>query len=787
MDIDATLNKLTLQQKCTLLAGSDFWHTAGIPQADVPSFMITDGPHGLRKQEGQTDHVGLNQSVPSTCFPTASALACSFDVDLLRMVGAALGHECRKEEVGVILGPGASSKRSPLCGRNFEYFSEDPLLTGFLSAAYIRGVQSQGVGCSLKHFAGNNQETNRLVIDSVIDERALREVYLRGFELAVRHGRPWTVMCAYNRLNGTFCCENRRLLTDILRKEWGFDGVVVTDWGALDKSIESVEAGLDLVMPGVDSPHPARVQRAVEDGTLSQAAVDDAVRRMLQLIGRVQQGAENPAEYSEQQNLQIACLAAEESAVLLKNDGVLPLGSNEDVAVIGAFATQPRYQGAGSSRINPTKLDCAWDVLHARMPQAVFESGYDADTGAASEDQLRSAIQAARDHRTVLLFAGLPASWESEGFDRTTMDMPASQVDLIRQVCRVNPRTVVVLQGGSPMDTSWRDEPAAILLMYLAGCQSGRATADLLLGDAVPSGKLAETWPLSADDSPCTEYPCLDHENLYTESLFTGYRYYDTAKKDVAFPFGFGLSYTDFAYRDLAVEKRNGVLQASFTVANVGRKAGKEVVQLYITPCHPGVPMARQTLQAFAKIELAPGAQHRVEFKLGSQAFSYWDVQAGEWTVEAGDYEIRVGSSSRDIRLRATVAMRGTPRATIDEKLRCYYAPSEFTFDVDSFMALYGRALPDPVPVLPFTENSTIADVSDTMVGKVIRHYSNKQLAQTGSDEESRRMMAQMMDGLPLRNLAMGGVAPHVIEAVVLLANRHWWRGIKALLGKSST
>ena len=570
--------ELTLEERAQLLAGESHWKTHAAPSADIPSLFLSDGPHGLRKQEGAQDCMGIAESRPATCFPTASALACSFDPELVERVGAAISEEARRQGVDVVLGPGVNIKRHPLCGRNFEYFSEDPVVSGELGTAMVRGIQSRGVGACLKHFAANSQEHARMVSDSVVDERTLRELYLAPFEHVVRHARPWSVMTAYNKLNGVYCSEHEWLLREVLRGEWGFDGAVVSDWGAMSSSVASVRAGLDLCMPGPRPDHARALVEAVRSGDLGEDRVTEAASHVERLARRVEEargampvgptfGNSSPESAAEMResfvsdeefyraHADLAREAAVQSAVLLKNDGVLPLNPDAKVAVIGAFARMPRYQGSGSSRINPKIIDNIWYRLEQRGVAAEYADGYDPTTGDAGERQLLEAETLAARSDVAVVVAGLPARYESEGFDRKLMVMPRGMRELIDRVCAANPRTVVVLQGGAPMEMPWRDSPAAILLMYLSGCQGGGAAVDVLVGDVNPSGKLAETWPVDlAQTALGTTYPDMDNEVLYREGPFVGYRYYDAVGVEPAFPFGHGESYTEFAYEGLGVK-----------------------------------------------------------------------------------------------------------------------------------------------------------------------------------------------------------------------------------------
>ena len=797
MDIDGVLRAMTLEEKARLLSGMSHWKTAPLPERNIPSIFLSDGPHGLRKQEGKEDHLGIAESVPSTCFPTASALACSFDPELAYDVGRAIGEEAVAQGVQAVLGPGVNIKRHPLCGRNFEHFSEDPWLSGKMGAAMVRGIQSCGVAACVKHLAANNQERARMVSDSVVDERALHEVYLAPFEHVVRGAHPWSVMTAYNRLNGTYCSENAWLLQDVLRDTWGFDGAAVSDWGAMDDPVASVAAGLDLCMPGPREDMVQDVCAAVQAGKLPPAAVDSAARRVLQLIERVSRPiAVPPADDLYPAHLALARRAAAESAVLLENDGVLPLRGNEHIAVIGAFAREPRYQGSGSSRINPVALDCAWDALCLTGMDAVYAAGYDVASGDADELLLGEAELVARSADVALVFVGLPARYESEGFDRKLMVMPRGHCELIQRVCSVNPRTVVVVQGGAPMEIPWRFMPAAVLLTYLSGCQGGSATADVLLGRVNPSGRLAETWPADLGDTALgTRYPDMDRCVEYRESLYVGYRYYDAAGVEPAYPFGYGLSYTRFAYRDLSVERRANAIAVRFMVENVGDAPGAEVAQVYAAPVDPAVFREPQRLAGARRVEVHPGESTNVELLLGEDAFRYWDPVAKEWRVDEGEYEVRVGSSSRDIRLVCCIDLEAggafpvkhrhtapgpmTP-SPHEQLLQAYRHPAPGCFTDEAFLALYGRPLPHDPGMAHYTVNSTLRDMTSTWLGRRVIGLLAWLLAGQAElmSKEQKAMMIEMAAEMPLRSLTSSGVPMKAIKAFVNMLNGRYVTGL---------
>jgi beta-glucosidase len=667
LDVPALLAELTLEEKASLCSGADFWHTKAVERAGVPAVMVTDGPHGLRKQSTSSGQVGLADSVPATCFPPAVALGSSFDAELVERVGQALGAETRAENVAVLLGPGINIKRSPLCGRNFEYFSEDPLVSGVLGAALVRGIQGAGVGACVKHFAANNQETDRARVSAEVDERTLREIYLAGFERVVTEAKPWMVMCSYNKVNGTYASQHPWLLTDVLRTEWGFDGTVVSDWGAVNDRVAALRAGLDLQMPATGCHvTDAEIVAAVRAGELDEAVLDRAVERILTLLDRALPAVREGGTFDAAAHHALAREAAADCAVLLKNDAVdgaplLPLDPAATVAVIGEFARTPRYQGAGSSQVNPTQLDDALTAIREIFgDRTAFAAGFGLED-AADDEALRSeAVEAARGAEVAVLFLGLPASEESEGFDRRHIRLPSAQLALLAAVAEVNPRVVVVLANGSTVQVSgWGHHAAAILEGWLLGQAGGSAIADLLAGRANPSGRLAETIPLRLADNPShLTFPGELGVVRYGEGVFVGYRGYDAREQEVSYPFGHGLSYTSFGYTDLevAVDDEQGVTVAA-TVTNTGSRAGKEVVQVYVSP--PASPVARpvRELKVFAKVALEPGESRRVHLTLTGRDLSYFHPGQGRWVLEGGEYGVAVGSSSRDLRLSATVTV----------------------------------------------------------------------------------------------------------------------------------
>ena len=665
MDIQKLLSEMTLEEKCSLLSGADFWHTKAVKRLGIPAMMMSDGPHGLRKQDQTGDHLGINDSIKAVCFPTACATAASFDREAVRAIGREIGKACQHEDLGVILGPAVNIKRSPLCGRNFEYFSEDPYLAGEMAVSLIDGVQSQGVGTSIKHFAANSQEHRRMSSDSVIDERTLREIYFPAFEQAVKRAKPWTVMCSYNKLNGTHASQNRELLTGVLREDWGFDGLVMSDWGAVSDRVAGVPAGLDLEMPSSGGSNDRRVMKAVQEGRLSEEAVDVAAGRVLQMVDRYLTSRRPDTPWDKEAQHALARQIAAECMVLLKNeDNILPLHEGEKLAVIGRFAAQPRFQGGGSSHINSFRVESLMDALEG-MPGITYAQGYDVKDEEPDEALIAQAVEAAAHADKAVIVAGLPDSFESEGYDRTHMRMPRCQVELIERVAKVNPNVVVVLYNGSPVEMPWLPCAKAVLEGYLGGQAVGGATRDVLFGTVNPCGCLPESFPVKLEDNPSyLTYGGEGDVAVYAEGVFVGYRYYDRKKMDVLFPFGHGLSYTTFAYANLRLSadriRDTDTLTVSVDVTNTGKRAGKTVVQLYVGDRESEVFRPVRELKDFAKISLEPGETKTVTFTLSKRAFAYWNVKLHDWFVESGAFTVEIGRSSRDIALSAEVYVEGT-------------------------------------------------------------------------------------------------------------------------------
>lgn len=690
------LKELTLEEKCALLSGAETFKTRGMPEHGIPQIWLSDGPHGLRKQAGESDHLGLNPSVPATCFPTASAVANSWDAALGEEIGAALGEEAAAQEVSVVLGPGLNMKRNPLCGRSFEYFSEDPYLAGKLAAGYIRGIQSKGVAACPKHFAVNSQETRRMASDSIVDERTLREIYLTGFEIAVKEGHPRSIMSSYNLVNGTYANENKHLLMEILRGEWGFDGAVITDWGGSNDHALGVRNGSTLEMPAPGGDSVRELLAAVESGKISESDIDARLSELLPLVFDTKAALDAaPREFDAAAHHALARRAAEESLVLLKNEGsLLPLAAGSKVAVIGDFAKNPRYQGAGSSMVNSTQVDVLLDkLIDSELNVIGYQQGFDRH-GKPDAALQKSACELATQADTVILCMGLDEIAESEGLDRSNLRLAQNQVDLLQAVAAVNPKIVVVLYSGSVVETPWLDNCQALLYAALGGQAGAGAVADTLTGKVNPCGKLAETWPLAYADVPsAADFATRRKTVEYREGLYIGYRYFTTAEKAVRFPFGYGMSYTTFAYSDMAADEQG----VSLTVTNTGSVAGTEIVQLYVAKKNSDLFRPAKELKGFARVTLAPGEKQRITITLDDKAFRFWNVKANRWEIEGGEYELLVGASVEDIRLCEKISVHGT--ATVhpyeDRNLDCYYKGDVLHVSDADFEKLLGHPIPN--------------------------------------------------------------------------------------------
>ena len=658
-DIKAIISKMTLKEKAGMCSGADFWRLKSVDRLGIPKVMVSDGPHGLRKQDDKKENAGMNDAITTVCFPAACLTTSSFDRELLKEMGDALGRECQAENVSVLLGPAINIKRSPLCGRNFEYMSEDPYLAGEMASSYIDGVQSHHVGTSVKHFAANNQEYRRMSISSEVDDRALREIYLAAFETVVKKSQPYTIMASYNRVNGEFATENKKLLTDILRNEWGYKGYVVSDWGAVNNRVRGLQAGLDLEMPGGNTANDNRIVDAVKNGYLDEKLLDETVARILEKIYEYEDNRETQVIDLDEEYVKAKHIA-EESFVLLKNDNILPLTDEDKVTFIGEFAVNPRIQGGGSSHISSYKISAAYDFVKA-SENVSYAQGYQADVMEPEDTLISEAVELAKNVDKAVLFVGLPDVYESESYDRDHMRLPEGQTKLIEEVIKVQSNVVIVLHNGSPVEMPWLDDIKGVLEVYLAGDATGEATIDTLYGKVNPSGKLAETFPIKLEDTPAyLNFPGDGNTVNYAEGIFVGYRYYDKKQMDVLFPFGYGLSYTRFRYDDMRLSTKNiddrTVLVVEVDITNVGDRAGKEVVQLYVQDSTNGnVVRPVKELKGFEKISLDVNETKTVKFTIDRRSFAWFSVRNNDWFVNSGEYKILVGSSSRDIKLKDTV------------------------------------------------------------------------------------------------------------------------------------
>ena len=722
------IKQMTLEEKASLCDGLSYWESQPIERLGISAINLNDGPHGIRKKGDPGDtpkgETNLLKGVPAICFPTASATACSWDPDLMYRMGEALGEEALKEKVSVLLGPGTNIKRSPLCGRNFEYFSEDGLLAGEIAAAFINGVQSKGVGTSLKHFAVNNQETRRMTVNAVVDERTLRETYLVPFEIAVKKAQPWTVMNSYNRLNGTYAAENKWLLTDVLRKDWGFKGIVVTDWGAENERVPGLLAGQELEMPTSSGEGTRLIVEAVKNGTLDEGVLDNAVDKLLDMIKRAE-AVRGDYTYDSDAHHNLAREIASQCMVLMKNDGnILPLKKDAKVALIGEMARTPRYQGAGSSLINPIKLDSAYETMKEMGINASFSAGYSLKKKCKNEAELMAeAVQNAKNADVAVVFVGLTDEYETEGNDRKHIDIPPVHNKLVEEVLKANPNTVVVLSGGASIRMPWANKVPAILNMFLTGQAGGSAVCDVMFGDVNPCGKLSETYPLALEDNSSNNYfPGTPVSVEYREGVYVGYKYYDTANKEVAFPFGFGLSYTTFEYSDIKVSadsiKDTDTLTVSFKIKNTGAVDGAEIAQVYVNDVESTIYRPVKELRGFKKVFLKAGEEKEVSITLDKRAFAYYNVNLGDWHVESGEFKILVGASSRDIKLEASVNVESTVEAIVpDYKATApsYYGADIMNVPANEFEAVYGKALPPSQrdKSQPLTILNTLEDAED--------------------------------------------------------------------------
>ena len=746
-DLKKIVSEMTLEEKAGMCSGLDFWHLKEVEHLGIPKVMVSDGPHGLRKQDEKGDHLGINDSIKAVCFPPAVLSACSFDRGLMEEMGKAIGREAQANDVSVVLGPAVNIKRSPLCGRNFEYYSEDPYLAGEIAAAFVKGVQSQHVGTSIKHFAANNQEYRRMSSSSEVDERTLREIYFPAFETAVKKAQPYTFMCSYNQINGTFASENKWLLTDVLRGEWGFKGYVMSDWGAVNDRVKGLEAGLELEMPASGGDNDAMIVKAVKDGALEEKILDQAVERILRIIFEYADHRK-PQEFTMEKDHEGAQHIAEESMVLLKNENhILPLKTSEKAAFIGGFARNPRFQGGGSSHINCFKTTNVLDSVPCDA-QVVYAEGFPADRDFYDKALADEAVKAAAEADKAVIFAGLPESFESEGYDRSHMRLPECQNRLITEILKVQPNTVIVLHNGSPVEMPWLGEIKGLLETYLGGQAGGAAAANILYGKINPSGKLAETMPLKLSDYPSYLNFGGGEKVEYREGIFVGYRYYDTKEMDVAFPFGYGLSYTTFAYSNLKLSMENptekDTVMVSADVTNTGKSAGKEVVQLYIRDLTGSAIRPEKELKGFEKVFLEPGETKTVTMELNKRSFAWYNTKLHDWFAASGDYEILVGASSRDIRLTETLHLNSSQRLPMHVHMN----------------TTLGDLLRNP----------ETAEAAKKLIQK---YLSGEAGSEAASEAVSEEMTMAMTDSMPLRALmGFAGVSRKELDSVIEKLNK---------------
>lgn len=752
-DIQNLISQMTLEEKAGMCSGADFWHLKGVERLGIPSVMVSDGPHGLRKQSEQADHLGINDSIKAVCFPAGCAAASSFDRNLLKKIGETIGRECQAEGVSTILGPAMNIKRSPLCGRNFEYYSEDPLVASEMAAALTEGVQSQNVGVSMKHFLANNQEKRRMTNSSQVDERTLREIYLAAFEGAVKQAKPWTVMNSYNRINGTYVGESREYLTDILRDEWGFEGYVMSDWGAVNDRVEALKAGMDLEMPASGGVNDALIVKAVQDGRLDEAVVDQTCERILNIIFKFTENRQQDAAFDYEKDHELAADAEAECIVLLKNeDEILPLAKDKKVAFIGKYAETPRYQGGGSSHINSWKVESAMEAVK-EIAEVTFAKGFEDDVDEVNEELSDEAVRIAEEAEIAVIFAGLPDNFESEGYDRNHLNLPNCQNTLIEKICKVQKNTIVVLHNGSPVAMPWKDQVKGIVEAYLGGQAVGKAVVNVLYGNVNPSGRLAETFPLRLEDTPCyLTYGKGVDEAVYSEGVFVGYRYYTSKKQEVLFPFGYGLSYTTFTYSNLKIDRTKitdkEVLTVSVDVENTGNHVGKEVVQIYVAPGETETARPVKELRAFDKIELAPGEKKTVAFVLDARAFAYWNSEIHDWYVESGAYEIQVGKNAEEVLLHTSIQVEGTRKI-------------KKTYTLNTCM---GELMRD----------EKAQAVLGQMMGGNQQASKMAEANQDTSGAINAEMMAAMMNDMPLRQLLsfVPGMTREMLEQLLAAINQ---------------
>ena len=781
------IEKMTIEEKAAFLSGKGEWQTRDFERLGIPSIFCSDGPHGIRKQAGAGDHLGLNASLPATCFPTAATIANSWDTELGEELGKTLGEEAMAEGVNVLLGPGLNIKRSPLCGRNFEYFSEDPYLAGKMAASYVRGIQSKGVYACPKHFAVNSQELRRMAMNSVLDERTLREIYLTGFEIAVKEGKAKTIMSAYNEVNGTYANENKHLLTDILRDDWEFDGIVITDWGASNDHALGVAAGSNLEMPNPGLDSARELIAAVESGKISIEDVDARVDELLDAVMTLYVNAQGKSDsFDTHAHHKVARKAAAESTILLKNeDNILPLKAGAKVAVIGDFAFVPRYQGAGSSLVNPTKVETIQEMIGSYDIQVIGSCRGYSRTGEEDAATKKEALDIASRADYVLFFFGLNEDSESEGMDRTHMRIPQNQINLLQELGQVNHNLIGIISAGSAIEMPWHHYLKAMLHCYLNGQAGAGAVLDILTGRVNPSGKLSETIPRRLEDTPAYRYyPSQERTSEYRESLYVGYRYYDTADVPVLYPFGFGLSYTKFEYSDLNVNDKG----VSFTIKNTGKVDGAEVCQLYVGLDKAKVFRPKKELKGFAKVFLKAGESKKVEISFDDKTFRYWNTKTNKWEVEGGEYQVMVGASSADIKLCDTVKIEGTNAELpyTEKDIPVYYTGKIQTVADADFEKLLGRSIPDGKWSGQLTSNDAICQLYYAKSGLARFAYKRLTAMKKKADESGKPdLNVLFIYNMPFRAMAKmtgGAVSMDMVDGIVSLVNGHFFSGLGKII-----
>lgn len=794
-DIKKIVSEMTMREKASMVSGADSWRIDTIERLGIKTVMVSDGPHGLRKQVDSPENKGANDSIKAVCFPTAVGMAASFNRELLNEVGKTLGEECQAEKVHILLGPAVNIKRSPLCGRNFEYFSEDPYLAGEIAASYINGVQSKNIGTSIKHFAVNSQEKRRMTISATVDERTLREIYFPAFETAVKKAQPWTFMCSYNKINGTYSSENDWLLNKVLRDDWGYKGYVMSDWGAVCDRVKGLPAGLDLEMPSSGDMRTDKLLKAVNNGTLKEEVLDTACERIITMVFRYLDNIDTKAVFDRKKDHEKAHKAALQTMVLLKNNKILPLSKKQKIAFIGGFAEKPRYQGGGSSHIMTDNAVSALEAVRG-VAEVKYSKGFSSENDIYDDALAKSAVETAKDADVAVIFAGLPEFMESEGFDRAHLDLPGNQNKLIREITKAQKNTVVVLHNGSPVLMPWLSDVSAVLESYLGGEAVGEAQIDILFGKENPSGKLAETFPLTLADTPSFgNFPGGTKTVEYREGIYVGYRYYDKARKDVLFPFGFGLSYTTFEYSDIKLSNKSlkpgGNLTVSFKIKNTGKKAGFETAQIYVGAPEGKTYKAQKELKEFTKVYLKPNEEKEVSVTLEPRAFMFYNTKMGNWDGENGEYKIMVGASSRDIKLEKSIVMSGFSNDKLDLKkdFLSYYKADVHSVPNEEFEKLLGFPIPETeFPAnMKFTVYNTFADASYTKLGRIIEKAIRTTLEHSdiGSLGNVEMMVCCALESSVLNAAAMsqGALSEEMAQAVVDLFNgEHKLKAVKTLL-----